>query len=231
MREYEIKIPIGEEAKVSGVVHVPDGYVPRSGTGMILAHGAGNDMRSPMLRALAEELCGAGILALRFNFPYKEKGRKAPDRMPVLIKTWEAVSLFLKDHRDWAPRRIAAAGKSMGGRAASMAAGEGRIFADRLIFFGYPLHPPGRKDKLRDAHLYHIEDPMLFFAGTRDPLCDLSLLRSVLDGLRAPHDLEVISGGDHSFRMLKSSGVTSREVWARLALRTVTWLEKKDDIC
>ncbi len=227
MQEHEIKIPTGEDARVSGVVHVPDGYLPRSGTGVILAHGAGNDMRTPMLRALSEELCGAGILTLRFNFPYKEKGRKAPDRMPVLINTWEAAGLFLKNHRDWEPRRIAAAGKSMGGRAASMAAAERKLFADSLIFFGYPLHPPGRKDKLRDAHLYRIGIPMLFFAGTRDPLCDLSLLRPVLDGLRAPHDLEVISGGDHSFRMLKSSGLTSREVWERLALRTISWLEEK----
>jgi len=218
-------IPTAGGTTVSGVVHVPEGYSSQSGTGIILAHGAGNDMHSPMLAALAEKLCASGCLTLRFNFPYKEKGRKAPDRMPVLINTWEAVSLFLRGHRDWAPRRIAAAGKSMGGRAASMAAAEGRLLADRLVFFGYPLHPPGLKEKLRDAHLYRIEIPMLFFAGTRDPLCDLSLLRPVLDGLHAPHDLEVVSGGDHSFHMLKSSGLAPDEVWGRLARRTAAWLE------
>jgi len=225
MQKHKIMIPTSGGTTVSGVVDVPEGYSSQPGTGIILAHGAGNDMHSPMLAALAEALCGAGSLVLRFNFPYKEKGRKAPDRMPVLINTWEAVSLFLRGHRDWAPRRIVAAGKSLGGRAASMASAVGRLSVDRLVFFGYPLHPPGRKDKLRDAHLYGIEVPMLFFVGTRDPLCDLSLLHRVLDRLNSPYDLEIVSGGDHSFHMLKSSGLAPDEVWGRLARRTAAWLE------
>lgn len=219
-----ISIPIDEKECISALVSLPDTFHPGQGTGVILAHGAGNDMESSLLGGLALGLARAGHLVLRFNFPYKEKGKKVPDSQIKLERTWHSVWTFFQEYPGFAPLRIVAAGKSMGGRIASQMAAAGKLPVDRLIFYGYPLHPPGKKEKLRDAHLYPIQVPMLFFAGTRDSLCDLDLLQDVLKKLKAAYSLEVISGGDHSFRVLKSSGLSPEAVLRLLVSKTVRWL-------
>ena len=117
-------------------------------------------------------------------------------------------------------------GKSMGGRIASQMAAENELPVERLIFLGYPLHAPGKKDRLRDGHLYEISIPMLFFAGTRDQLCDLQLLRQVLSKVNAPWDMEVIEGGDHSFHVPKSYAIDATEIYDQILCRTIEWLGK-----
>jgi predicted alpha/beta-hydrolase family hydrolase len=197
--------------------------------GVVLAHGAGNDMNHPLIVSLADGLAEGGFAALRFNFPYREKGRKAPDSQSRLVSTWQSVFAFFRSQCGLTMARIAAAGKSMGGRVASQMAADGFLPADRLIFLGYPLHAPGRKDRLRDAHLYRIRVPMLFFAGTRDSLCDLGLLKGVLQRLDAPWDLEVIEGGNHSFELPKSARTEPAELNARILRRTLSWLSASDN--
>lgn len=209
-----------EPNAVSGIVAIPDRI--KDGTGILIAHGAGNDMENPLIAHLADGLSDAGYLTLRFNFPYKEKGKKGPDPYKVLVRTWQAVCRFARER--YGLSTIVAAGKSMGGRVASQAAADGSIQADRLIFFGYPLHPPGKKDKLRDAHLYDLKIPMLFFAGTRDPLCDLVLLEQVLEKVTAPRSLEIIDGGDHSFNTPKSMNLARRDVYDRMLNATAAWM-------
>ena len=113
----------------------------------------------------------------------------------------------------------------MGGRVASQMAADGELQADCLIFLGYPLHPPGKKDKLRDVHLYELRVPLLFFTGTRDSFCDLDLLHKVLDRLKTVWDLDVIEGGDHSFGLSKSANVTQQEVYGRILQKMVAWLK------
>jgi predicted alpha/beta-hydrolase family hydrolase len=224
METRNVSIPIETGEHVSGVLGIPGAYRTDEGTGIILAHGAGNDMNNPVIVFLAGGLAEAGYLTLRFNFLYKEKGRKAPDPQSILIRTWESVHAFLRGHPEYGPRRILAAGKSMGGRVASQMVAEGLLPAAGLIFLGYPLHPPGQKDKLRTAHLFQLSVPLLFFAGTRDTLCDLSLLRETLAQLSIPWDLEVIRDGDHSFKVPKSSGLTQGEIYRRILQKTVEWL-------
>ena len=219
MKTGQTIIPVGEDF-VSGVVSIP--AMVKDGTGVLIAHGAGNDMQNPLVVHLAEGLAEAGYLTVRFNFPYKEKGRKAPDPQRVLVRTWQSVSRFVRE--TYNTEKIAAAGKSMGGRVASQAAAAGSIQVDRLIFFGYPLHPPGKKDKLRDAHLYDLKSPLLFFAGTRDSLCDLDLLNRVLGKLTAPWSLEIIEGGDHSFNVSKASNRTRQEIYDQVLGKTIAWL-------
>jgi predicted alpha/beta-hydrolase family hydrolase len=104
-------------------------------------------------------------------------------------------------------------------------AAEGLLPVEGMIFLGYPLHPPGKKEKLRDAHLYRINIPMLFFAGTRDSLCDLESLRSVLERLAVPWQLETVEGGDHSFRVPKSAGVTADEIHQKITAKASRWLQ------
>jgi len=113
----------------------------------------------------------------------------------------------------------------MGGRVASQMVADGLLPASRLIFLGYPLHGLGKTDKLRDAHLYRIKIPMLFFVGTRDRLCDLAQLEGVLGKLEAPWNLETIEGGDHSFRLPKSALTTQQEVFEKILKNTLEWLE------
>jgi uncharacterized protein len=167
-------------------------------TVLVLAHGAGSGMRAPFMEGFAEEIGRLGVATLRFEFPYMQAGRRAPDRPPVLIDAWR--DAFADGVSRAGRRRVFAGGKSMGGRIASMAAAEGMPAAG-LVFLGYPLHPPGRPEKIRDAHLPDVPVPMLFLQGSRDTFARPDLLAGVLArlGPRAQH-VEV-AGGDHSFRV------------------------------
>ncbi|MCG6917006.1 MAG: dienelactone hydrolase family protein [Deltaproteobacteria bacterium] len=225
MKEESSTIPLDGGETVSGVFTIPDDYAADHSTGVILAHGAANSLAHPLLAHVAQGLAEAGYLVMRFNFLYREKGRKAVDRQEVLVRTWQSVYGFLGDHPRYRPKTVVAGGKSLGGRVASQMAAEGILPAEGMIFLGYPLHPPGKKEKLRDAHLYRINIPMLFFAGTRDSLCDLELLRSVLGRLAVPWQLETIEGADHSFRVPKSAGVTADEIHQSITDKASRWLQ------
>jgi predicted alpha/beta-hydrolase family hydrolase len=224
MKKKPVSIPLETGEHVSGVLSVPDEFRASEGTGIIVAHGAGNDMNNPLIVFLSEGLAETGYLTLRFNFPYKEKGRKSPDPESVLIRTWQSACQYF---REWGPGAVVAAGKSMGGRIALQMVAEGLLHAEGLIFLGYPLHPPGDKERLRVAHLLRVTVPLLFFAGTRDSLCDLSLLKGVLRQLSVPWDLEIIEGGDHSFHVPKSSGLTQEGIYGRILRKTVQWLRSE----
>ena len=225
MNDTNVAVGVSGGMKVSGILSVPDAGL--KDTGVILAHGAGNDMNHPMLSFLAEGLADAGYLALRFNFVYREMGKKGPDNQELLSLAWKGACRFMAEHAEYRPKHIAAAGKSLGARIAAQLAAQGTLCAERLIFLGYPLHAPGRKDLPRDAHLYQIAIPMLFFAGTRDPFCDLELLRQVLPKLNAPWELEVFEGADHSFKVPKSFAIDPSEIYEQILCRTIEWLEAR----
>jgi predicted alpha/beta-hydrolase family hydrolase len=208
------------------VLDIPQEFAAGRTAAVIVAHGAGNDMHAPLLVHFSTGLCRAGFLSLRFNFPYKEKGQKAPDPQAKLVRTWQAAFEFVMNHPQFGTPRIVAAGKSMGGRIASQMAADGHLSPNALVFLGYPLHAPGKKEQLRDAHLYRINIPMLFFAGTRDTLCDLELLQPVVSRLKAPTVLEVVEGGDHSFVLPKSFKVSEEEVFDGILQRAVAWLKQ-----
>jgi len=224
MKVEQVLIPLGDEKSVSGVLTIPEGYTGKQA--VIFAHGAGNDMHQPMLVFLAERMAQAGYLTLRFNFLYKEQGKNTPDKQDVLCRTWDAACELLRSHPHYRPERIIAAGKSMGGRIASQMAAEGKLPVERLIFLGYPLHPSGRKDVLRDQHLYEIKIPLLFFAGTKDQLCDLELLKGVLSHLATPWQLEIIEGGDHSFNVPKAAGINAETIFERILGKILEWLNE-----
>ncbi|MBW1858782.1 MAG: alpha/beta fold hydrolase [Deltaproteobacteria bacterium] len=228
MTTEEVSISVGEAKAVSGVLCVPEGFQAGETASVIVAHGAGNDREHPLIVTMSQGLAEAGFLTLRFNFLYREKGRRAPDPQDTLVRTWQAVYQFLKGHPVYGADKIVAVGKSMGGRVASQMVADGLLSVTRLIFLGYPLHPPGKKERMRDGHLYHTKTPMLFFVGTRDPLCDLAQLRKVLARLGGPSHLEAIEGGDHSFRVRKSADTTQQEVYDRILHKTVDWLGKYD---
>ena len=226
MISEKVFIDIGGNDRVSAWLSGPEHGSETNGTGIIIAHGAGNDMHNPLIVALADGLAAAGTVTLRFNFSYKEKGRKSPDSQKKLIHTWQCAYAYMRGNTLSPVERIIAAGKSMGGRVASQMVADGQMDAAAMIFLGYPLHAPGRKDQLRDAHLYQIKVPLLFFAGTKDPLCDLEKLNSVLDKLACRHDLEIIAGGNHSFKLPKASSRSEAAVHRQILQRSSAWINQ-----
>src|SRR5690348_166046 len=120
---------------------------------LILAHGAGAGQRSGFMVAASRALAQRGILTATFDFPYMAAGRKVPDRAPVLEDAWRATIANARERADFDGLPLFIGGKSMGGRIASQAAAAGPLPIAGLVFLGYPLHPPGKLDQRRDAHL------------------------------------------------------------------------------
>jgi len=195
---------------------------------MVLGHGAGAGMAHSFLDKLAGELADAGIGTLRYQFPYMEERRHAPDRPELLTAT---VAAAVQKAAELAPHLpLLAGGKSMGGRMTSQAAAQGLIGQVKgLVFFGFPLHPPNRPGTKRADHLEKLTLPMLFLQGTRDTLADLTLLRPVCAKLGSRATLHIIPEADHSFHVLKKSGKTDAEVMKELAATTASWADKQKD--
>ena len=182
-----------EDGTVSGAFARPsDAFAT-----LVVAPGAGSSFDHPFLVGFTEALNDAGVATLRFNFPYREAGRRLPDRAPKAIEAWRAAMAAAAERSPGQP--VWAAGKSFGGRMASMAVAAGMPAAG-LVFLGYPLHPPGKPDKMRDEHLYGIDRPMLFVQGTRDPFGTPEELAPVVDRIGAA-TLRLIDGGNHSFEV------------------------------
>ena len=195
---------------------------------VVLAHGAGNDMDSGFMRVFHAGLADRGFLAVRFNFPYKEAGRKLPDPRPLLETCFRAVADFVRGGA--APgglgrsgqQKIVLGGKSMGGRIASHLVASGYA-ADALLFLAYPLHPPGKPEQKRDAHLYGIGCPMLFLSGTRDAFSKPELLTPVVERIGPGVTLAWIEGGDHSYRV---RGRPQKEVYTEALVTVTGWLNR-----
>jgi predicted alpha/beta-hydrolase family hydrolase len=181
-----------DSGQVSGVWHRPAGGAT---SGLVLGHGASYNMDARFLLDIADALASRGIAVVRFNFPYAEAGRRTPDPQPRLEACFRAVASAVREEIP----RLFLGGKSMGGRIASHIVADG--FPTRgLVFFGYPLHPPGKPDRLRDAYLKRISAPMLFLQGTQDNFATPKLLRRTVSSLRTAKLVE-IEGGDHSFKV------------------------------
>lgn len=208
-------------------IAVPDGVCVSAsifGAGdvaLVLGHGAGGTRKTPFLVRLAEGLAASGRRVLLFNFPYSESRRRIPDPPARLEATVAAVARFARSELG-APRLVLG-GKSMGGRIASQAVAKG-LAADGLVFLGYPLHPPGKPDVLRDKHLLAITAPMLFVQGTRDAFARWDLLGATLAKLGDRATLLKIEDGDHSFKVPKRSGRTTAEVEATVLRAVLDWL-------
>jgi predicted alpha/beta-hydrolase family hydrolase len=168
---------------------------------VILAHGAGQGIHSPFMQYFHDALPQRGLLSIQFNFDYMDKGRKVPDPQPKMQALYRQIveEVFAVHH----PRRIVIGGKSMGGRVASYIAAD-TAQVSGLVFLGYPLHPPGKQDQMRDAHLYDIQVPMLFLSGTRDTFAERPLLEKVVARLGDRATLIWTERGDHSLKVGRS---------------------------
>ncbi len=186
---------------------------------VLMAHGAGAPMDSDFMNAMAEAIAGQGVTVARFEFPYMNRRREEqrkfpPDRSPKLLAHFEQVIL----QAEALGLPIWLAGKSMGGRMASMLAAESAERAGSVqgvIALGYPFHPPGKPEKIRTEHFGMLKVPMLICQGTRDPFGKPDEVARY--GLPATIQLHWLEGGDHDFKPLKRSGCTQAELIAEAA--------------
>ena len=187
----------------------------------VCAHGAGGNMADKGMVTTTRAIGARGIDIVRFNFLYKEKRISRPDSMPKLEETTAAVVARVR--AELAPKTLIIGGRSMGGRAASMLAARG-FDASGLLLLAYPLHPAGRPDQLRDAHLPSIRTSVLCVNGTRDALCTPELMNRAIERVTAPWRMLWIEGADHSFHVLKSSGKTDAQVMNDIADAAQAWV-------
>jgi len=191
---------------------------------LIFGHGAGAGMDHPFMERASQSLAGKGIATFRYQFPYMQQGKKRPDSSKVLIVTVRSAVAAASEIAGSVP--LFAGGKSMGGRMTSRAEAESHLEGvDGLVFFGFPLHPPGSPSTERAEHLFKVGIPMLFLQGTRDKLAQVELMTDICGELGSRATLHIVEGGDHSFHVPKSLKKTDLEAIDDLVAAVDRWKE------
>jgi hypothetical protein len=217
----DVKIKISDSiGEVSGLFYSP--VAPKSV--MVFAHGAGAGMKNKFMEAVSLALANRKIATLRFNFPYIENGKKIPDPKPVAITA--VASAVHKASKLCPGLPVFGSGKSFGGRMTSNAASEELVPELKgIIFFGFPLHPPGKPSNERAEHLYKVSIPMLFLQGTRDALANMDLLKPVIRKIGKKAELFIIEGADHSFHIPKEFKLKDSEAMEIMCDEVERWIE------
>lgn len=205
-----VRIAVGEGTVTGRLVREGNSSNRGEQKGVLLAHGAGTNQDHPRLVELRDGLAAAGLTVLTFNYLYTEAERKRPDAQPILLSAHRAARDYLVAA---VGGPVVLAGRSMGGRMGTYLAAAGEP-ALGLVLYAYPLHPPGKPEKLRADHLPAITAPMLFFQGTRDPLSRMELFDRYVRPL--PNATAELLEADHSLGGARNAGL--------LVERTVTWV-------
>lgn len=183
-------------------------------------------MDAPPLLAVEQALAEAGVPSLRFNYPYRSAGKKAPDRPAVLEAATREAADLLALKAKLPPERLVLGGRSMGGRYCSMLAGatEGAAPCLGLLLLGYPLHPAGKPLQLRTEHFPRMGVPVLFISGTRDALAGRAALTEAAKKIKGKTAFHWLDDADHGFRVPKRTGRTTADVLGDVAAATVKWV-------
>jgi len=221
MTPVPFSVSLDAGASTTALVYSAD----RPAAALILAHGAGAGQRHPFMTGFARALAARGLDIITFNFLYTEQSRRLPDRAPVLEACYRRIVAAVRDRVESAREQLFIGGKSMGGRIATqIAATDPALPVRGLVLLGYPLHPPGRPDKRRDAHLASIGRPMLFVQGGRDAFGTPAELTPVLRALTPAPLLRVIEHGDHSFTLPKSESARQPAVLDEAQREIAEWI-------
>lgn len=223
MSKAEIKVRVTDAESVTALLYSA-AKQKRAGVTIILGHGAGANQLSGFMRLFATGLAERGVDVVTFNFLYTEQGRKVPDPAPRLEGCFRAVIDAALKHKQLKGNRLVIGGKSMGGRIASQVAAQNGENIAGLVFLGYPLHPPGRPDKLRSEHLPKIKAPMLFVQGSRDAFGTKEEIAATIKKLKRPATLHAVEGGDHSLKVPKKAGTPQPDVYNDAMDQIATWL-------
>lgn len=223
MGTAKLLIRINETESATALLY-PASRTKQRAVTLILGHGAGANQLSSFMRLFASGFAGRGLDVITFNFLYMEQGRKIPDPGPRLERCYRSVIDVALKHKRLKGNRLVIGGKSMGGRIASQVAAQNGENIGGLVFLGYPLHPPGRPDKLRSEHLPKIKAPMLFVQGSRDAFGTKQEISSLIKKLKLPAELYAVEGGDHSLKVSQSSGVPQQDIHENTMDAIVEWL-------
>jgi uncharacterized protein len=194
------------------------------GRTLVLAHGAGAGQGHPWMRGRAGDLADRGVRVVTFDFPYITAGRRMPDRTAILLDAWRHVVTDVAAR--WPDAPLAIGGKSMGGRMATMllAEADAPAAARGCVALGYPLHPPGKPEQLRVAHLEAIRVPLLVIQGERDPFGGPDEIRSAFGAAGARAEVVDVPLGGHGFEV-RARDARQADVHARVADTVSGWLD------
>lgn len=224
MTAKPLKIEIAAGETVSGLWLSPS----RPHACLALAHGAGAGMTHRSMAAISEGLEDLGVATLRYQFPYMEKGGRRPDR-PVVAQAAVRAAIAEAGRRA-GKLPLFAGGRSFGARMTSQAQSQSPLPSVKgLVFFAFPLHPPGKPSIERADHLREIAIPMLFLQGTHDPFAELSLLRTTVGGLDGRAQLELIPYADHAFHVPARTGRKDPDVLAAALTFASRWMREHAD--
>ena len=213
-----VRVPVGD-VSTSAFISGPSA----AGRVFLLAHGAGGSLADPLLVETHRALASRGHGVVRFNFLYRERGAKLPDKAPLCEATFRHVLGWVEHRFAMHEGRVIIGGKSMGGRMASHLAAEGDTVGG-LLLLGYPLHPAKQPEKLRDEHLPRIRVRTFFAQGTKDALCDLALMRPRVKKMGPHAKLYLIDGADHSLDLPKRAGRSRENVVTSVVTEASAWL-------
>lgn len=179
---------------VRGFLHTPDNP---SGNGLVLTHGAGSNAAAPLLVAVADAFCEAGITVLRCDLPFRQARPHGPPfpAMAPQDRAGLARAVLLLAAR--LPGKVYLGGHSYGGRQATLLAAQQPDLTAGLLLLSYPLHPPRRPADLRTAHFPQLTNPAVFVHGTRDPFGSIDEMRTALELIPGPHEIVPIHGAGH----------------------------------
>jgi predicted alpha/beta-hydrolase family hydrolase len=220
METRQVTLPLGPDRLFRAVLSIPltatmDGI-------LILGHGANNTMDHPLIAGVHQELAKEGLVMVRFNFPYAEEGKQRPDPDPVLEDAFRLMADYVAEMEEFKGLELFLGGKSLGARIAAQIVAQD-VGASGLVFLGYPLHPPGKPEKLRDRPLQALPCPPLFIQGGRDPFCQLEFLGRVLGQMPVRADLHVLPGLGHSFE--RGGGHMSEDTLPEVVRVILAWMD------
>ena len=185
------------EGSVRGFLHRPEN---RGGPGLVLTHGAGGDCRMPLLVAAAEAFAAAGLTVLRCDLPFRQRRPKGPPSPSGAAADRAGLREAVAALRQTITGPVFLGGQSYGGRQATMLAADERGVADALLLFSYPLHPPGKPERLRTEHFPRLSMPALFVSGTADPFGSPDELSAAVALIPAPTQIITVSSAGHDLK-------------------------------
>jgi predicted alpha/beta-hydrolase family hydrolase len=222
----ELDVAVGTGARTTALVYAAGGTGnSHAGAALVLGHGAGAGQHSTFMVEFAHALADLGIDVITFNFLYTQQRRKIPDRAPLLEDCYASVIRAVRERVESARRTLFIGGKSMGGRIATqVAAADAALPVAGLVLLGYPLHPPGQPDRLRDGHLPLVRRPMLFVQGSRDSFGTPDELAPILVRLAPVPLVYAVDNADHSFKLQKRDPVRQAEVFRSIQQAIAGWI-------